>query len=622
MSSPMLLALLKAVPAGQTLADIASAVQRDSAFSLVPVFAIGGKAIGPLIFAVFLWGAYAYLRPLYRAKRAFEYAADQLDSVESPDGIDVFPHNAGHLNSLWGEFLQERKDAVVEVNGEAVSTVAPEDVFTEEKVLHGYNRNIAVTLAGVFTGLGILGTFLGLVVGMSEINMQDADRVLNSVNSLLGGMSTAFYTSIWGIVASLFWLFLDRSLIHAIQRETGRFFLAVRRRYPVESTDQLLHRLLAVEQEESNAIQQSRDILLEQKAILQHLGTDLATAFESAINDSLSTSLKAPLETLASTLEQLSVHFGERQVEALQQMVDTFQQRLSEQMGGHLERLAETIRATCEWHERVHQGLEDLLARLQSAAQAQTTLVELGNEAFRLYTDSIGHLNRAHEDLARAAKNIEAVAHQSGEIVAQLGKRTLELQSQLDLYSEANEAIRTHLATQLDAVESQVDALTNFWSGFRDQLDRVAETLQESISEFSAFTAEKLREVFSRFDSEMATVVQHLGGTLAELREVSEDLPSSVERLKGAVDRALVPFEHARDAMGQLTSSLTGLDSLAASIDQVSARVTETSSSIQGLDRRIQLADQHLVAVLNALDRVQSLREVNNGATHVASKQG
>ncbi|WP_423928161.1 hypothetical protein [Candidatus Palauibacter sp.] len=86
--------------------------------------------------------------------------------------------------------------------------------------------------------------------------------------------------------------------------------------------------------------------------------------------------------------------------------------------------------------------------------------------------------------------------------------------------------LRTALATQLDETGGQVDRLIGFWNDLKGNLDALATALEGSLTEFTSVTQEKLQEVFARFDTEMATVVNHLSGTLAELREATEDLVS------------------------------------------------------------------------------------------------
>lgn len=50
--------------------------------------------------------------------------------------------------------------------------------------------------AGTLTGLGILGTFVGLLLGLRGISFVTVEAALGSVQSILAGINTAFYTSI------------------------------------------------------------------------------------------------------------------------------------------------------------------------------------------------------------------------------------------------------------------------------------------------------------------------------------------------------------------------------------------------------------------------------------------
>lgn len=48
--------------------------------------------------------------------------------------------------------------------------------------------------------LGVLGTFWGITIGLSEFNTQDLDK---SIPVLLEGLKTAFYTSLLGMISSM-----------------------------------------------------------------------------------------------------------------------------------------------------------------------------------------------------------------------------------------------------------------------------------------------------------------------------------------------------------------------------------------------------------------------------------
>jgi hypothetical protein len=125
------------------------------------------------------------------------------------------------------------------------------------------------------------------------------------------------------------------------------------------------------------------------------------------------------------------------------------------------------------------------------------------------------------------------------------------------------------------------------------------------VEEFSVFTAEKLKEIFARFDSEMATVVQHLSGSVAEVREVTEHLPAAVDGFRSALVEGLAPLREAREATEKLPDVLAGMRALDASIrgvgpireslDRTKVGLDGTQEALTSLSQRLSGAEHRLV---------------------------
>ena len=64
------------------------------------------------------------------------------------------------------------------------------------------NRRIIESLPGVVSTLGVIGTFLGITVGLVDFN-PSPDKIDASISTLLEGLKTAFYTSLAGMFGSL-----------------------------------------------------------------------------------------------------------------------------------------------------------------------------------------------------------------------------------------------------------------------------------------------------------------------------------------------------------------------------------------------------------------------------------
>lgn len=78
-------------------------------------------------------------------------------------------------------------------------------------------------MAGTLTGLGILGTFLGLSMGLGSFNGNDIYTISDNVGPLLSGMKVAFHTSVYGIFFSLIFNFVYRSIMSDAYEKLDNF---------------------------------------------------------------------------------------------------------------------------------------------------------------------------------------------------------------------------------------------------------------------------------------------------------------------------------------------------------------------------------------------------------------
>ena len=75
-------------------------------------------------------------------------------------------------------------------------------------------------VSGVLVGLGLLGTFLGLTLGIKGFDSSNTERINESIQGLLAGMGTAFYTSLAGMIASILFTGLDKAFRYRLYKYT------------------------------------------------------------------------------------------------------------------------------------------------------------------------------------------------------------------------------------------------------------------------------------------------------------------------------------------------------------------------------------------------------------------
>ena len=83
-------------------------------------------------------------------------------------------------------------------------------------------------ISGTLTGLGILGTFLGLSMGLGSFSGDDIFTVSDNVGTLLSGMKVAFHTSVYGIFFSLVFNIVYRSIMSDAYEKLDEFLCMFR----------------------------------------------------------------------------------------------------------------------------------------------------------------------------------------------------------------------------------------------------------------------------------------------------------------------------------------------------------------------------------------------------------
>ena len=160
--------------------------------TLISCIVIGASFIGFMIDALRIW---------LRGSKAVEKAnatATPLDTLSE-----------SKLSSNANEY---RKTISININGSNKSNIPASEYFSEFAVCKscGINTRIIDAGAGTLVGLGLLGTFLGLTLGIQGFDSSNSDHIQSSIQSLLDGMGTAFLTSLFGMFLSLVYTIFEK----------------------------------------------------------------------------------------------------------------------------------------------------------------------------------------------------------------------------------------------------------------------------------------------------------------------------------------------------------------------------------------------------------------------------
>lgn len=149
-------------------------------------------------------------------ERALEVQTSSTWSVM--EQIDKFFHQRtlDELFRGYREKVQSQRDS-----GQVLSGI--EDYINDDVLGLKSWQSVVLQIPGTLTGLGLLGTFVGLIIGIQGIGFSNVNAALTSVQTMLSGIQVAFYTSVAGVILSLLFNIIYRMAWNMMLRSLGLF---------------------------------------------------------------------------------------------------------------------------------------------------------------------------------------------------------------------------------------------------------------------------------------------------------------------------------------------------------------------------------------------------------------
>ena len=200
---------------------------------------------------------------------------------------------------------------------------------------------------GTMTGLGILGTFVGLVLGVGGFDTSTTDAVMVSITHLLGGMSTAFLTSIVGVLLSLAFSHIYKKYVDSTNQSLEDFVTAFHDKNLDGSSSNAENQLLGYQQQQTE--------------LMKNFATVVSEAVSTSIANTMRTELVPIFDEMKSTVKEFSEIASQQQKDGLNQVVQEFIRCMNESLRGQFDELAATIQKTCEWQKASTEQMQKIV---------------------------------------------------------------------------------------------------------------------------------------------------------------------------------------------------------------------------------------------------------------------
>ena len=453
-----------------------------------------------IITAFLILGIYFWLRTFlqHRLINGLTKEVCEYDRPAEPkiryDLKEKFEHDDG-LAEAWQEF----DDSLIEhenhdENRKVVYKTDEASLFFSEDRLLGQRLNLRYwnSVPALLVGLGILGTFVGLVWGLipfSGINFEQTSEIQEAIKKLLSGVSTAFVTSVWGMLASLLFNGLEKWRISRVSRA-------------IANLQHALDRLFTLTTQEAISFRQEVE-LAQQTAALKSFSTDLANDIKSAMDNIMS----GRLENLHQSLTQLQDQSADGRQEIIQELQnapEAFSNAMAKQLAPSLNNLNTAVEELREQKE-------------ESSTDAIRQLVEEFQKSIS------GSITLQMEELA--------------ETVGKMSEGLITLPEQMMRMIEgAQEHIDQTRRLLETTSEKQTGQMENMMDGLLNALRRAIDTQQTGLSETTLRVNEEMRQIAADIRNLLESAAnrtdEHLTRRIADMEKISSQ---SVQMLQSAI---------------------------------------------------------------------------------------
>lgn len=451
-----------------------------------------------LFFVIFL---FRFLQRIRRRGGLIHRLTSEISEFSRPARPDIRPKlkSSFSLNHELAEAWQEFDDSLItDGNRQIVYKTEEASVFFSEERLLAQHLNLRFwnSVPTILVGLGILGTFVGMVSGLIPFSDVDftqtrTENIQEAIKGLLSGVSIAFVTSVWGMMTSLVFNVIEKAYIGSVGRRIADFQRTLNEIFTLTTQEEISYR--------------QEDELAQQTAALKSFSTDLANEIKGAMaqgrqeviqelqktprafSEAMAERLAPSLNDLNDAVKELREQKEESSTEAIGKLINVFQDSISGETVRQMETLATTVDDVSQSLKDLPRQLADMMASVQDKIDETSLLMSTTSEEQMGQTKSMldGMLNtfqnavdKQQYGLSETTDKYSKTSTESADRMRQLVEHSADRfdESVKDLEQSVDELLQRQHG-QIEAVNAQISKSEDTITKSREMLEQMSESV-------------------------------------------------------------------------------------------------------------------------------------------------
>lgn len=418
----------------------------------------------------------------------------------------------------------------------------------------GVNRHILESVPGVFTTLGIFGTFLGIYIGLQKF---DVGNITGSIPTLLEGLKTAFMTSIVGIVMSL----IFSKLIEVVK----------------------IHIEEAVGRESSDVIEALDRMALEIQGMRSETSVGLIALRKSLTGEGG--------ETVYSNIQSLNTVLSDGFLTQAKSS-GTIAELLREIHGCFVTSDGRSIAA----------GLEEWKVDLADSNKAISSSIDKASKL--IFEESKRMHGKIAELLDQTAKGYSVIEGIPEEIRSAAGTMSGKLDALV------GEIARNNTEALVNVMKAATEDFSRLMSEVVNRLvQENFEELNNSVQKMNDWQRENMEGVRTLYQSmqEAASMLKSASSNTQELARYTSELVGD----NGKLQRIIVEIQSVLKADTGLVNSITTLNQVVKQLEEVGGAYRDTANKVNEWIRQEHSIKERINILLARLEEIEKIKDIN-----------
>lgn len=512
-----------------------------------------------------------------------------------------------------------KKTINININGQKKSNIPASEYFTEFSIckLIGVNTRLIDVGAGTLVGLGLLGTFLGLTLGVKGFDCSNSENIQSSIQLLLAGMGTAFQTSLWGMGLSLVLSIFERIWRNGLAKRLNDLNQELDDTYYIDDAELASYNQKVILEASTKIISDklvevSDNLYNQIKPLLEYQNADgNAVPISNAIREIL-TNNEQQTKALKSFSSDLALELNDRFDETMSRQM---QQRLIPLMESvdsttkvvveHIDQMALSLSSPAtEMIESIVGDLKEsligIMTEFKSTLSSNTT-TELENLAL-----SLGTATTAMAEFPQNMSSISAV----------LQSTITEVRNSISEISNSSAAANSSAMKQMqeqivfatnsisNAITEVKDVMNNITRTSEQSSNELIEKVAKSTSDMSDYMHKTMEQISGAMQASVQSMTNDISGkqtdllalqegTASEVRNIvaqlSESWQLSSEAIISQTEKLLSRFDNTIEHMTTTNTAVSGTMNL---FQQAQASITDTSAHLQTISGDLKSATE------------------------------